>query len=359
MLHLQQLELLQFRNYTQRRLQFPKRITAICGSNGSGKTNLLDAAYYCCFSRSYFTRPEQTNVLHGAQGMRIEGIFNNGTQDYSVCAIIRETGKKELLLNGEPYKQFSQHIGRFPCVMIAPDDISLINEGGEARRKFIDTILSQTDAVYLQSLMVYQKLLQQRNSLLKQLQEQKGSMEVLDILSDQLSEQGQLIFDKRRSFITALKENVLRFYQQIAQADDGLQIQYQSQLHNGPMRERMQQSLQKDLILQRTTTGIHRDDLELKMDEQAFKTEASQGQRKSLLFALKLAEWQWLKQAKGFAPLLLLDDVFEKLDATRMHQLLEWVCTESESQVLITDTHKDRLEAHLSEIGTDYAIIQL
>ena len=136
-------------------------------------------------------------------------------------------------------------------------------------------------------------------------------------------------------------------------------MNYQSQLHNSPMRELMQQSLQKDLILQRTTTGIHRDDLEFNMDEQAFKTEASQGQRKSLLFALKLAEWQWLKQAKGFAPILLLDDVFEKLDAHRMHQLLEWVCTESDSQVLITDTHKERLEAHLNEIGSEYEIIQL
>lgn len=359
MLHLQQLELLQFRNYTQKRFLFPKRITAICGSNGSGKTNLLDAAYYCCFSRSYFTRPEQTNVLHGAQGMRIEGRFSNAEKNDTVCAIIRETGKKELLLNGEAYKQFSQHIGQFPCVMIAPDDIGLINEGGEARRKYMDTILAQTDPAYLQSLMLYQKLLQQRNSLLKQLQEQKGSMDVLDILSDQLSVQGQLIYEKRFNFITTLKENVLRFYQQIAQADDGLQVNYQSQLHNSPMRELMQQCLQKDLILQRTTTGIHRDDLEFKMDEQAFKTEASQGQRKSLLFALKLAEWQWLKQAKGFAPILLLDDVFEKLDARRMHQLLEWVCTESDSQVLITDTHKERLEAHLNEIGSEYEIIQL
>jgi DNA replication and repair protein RecF len=292
--------------------------------------------------------------------MRIEGNYLLNEEPQHLVCILRETNRKELVLNDEPYKKFSEHIGKIPCVMIAPDDVVLITGSSSERRTFIDTLLSQINKEYLIQLIDYTKLLQQRNSLLKQSSE-TGSVDesLFDVLNMQLIKRGNFLFDCRKKFLVDFLPQVATIYQRIAGKDDGLILRYESQLFTGSFEELLRASRQKDLLLQRTTTGIHRDDLLFFMGDAAFKTEASQGQRKSLLFALKLAEWQVLKEKKGFTPILLLDDVFEKLDEQRMFQLLNWVCTESDGQVFITDTHKERLQQHLQSVDIAFQLITL
>jgi DNA replication and repair protein RecF len=360
MLSVKTIKLVQFRNYPGMRFDFNGRVAGICGANGAGKTNLLDAIHYLCLTKSYFSRPDSQSVAHGRQGMRIEGHFDLGETGFKLVCILRENNRKEFSVNEEPYKKFSAHIGRFPCVMIAPDDVELVSGASEERRHFLDSILCQVDGVYLQRLITYNKVLQQRNSFLKQSAE-TGTMDeaLMEILNDQLSSSGQFIFEERKRFMGRFLPLVIAHYRKIAGKDDAVDVQYDSQLHSASMKELLQLSLQKDLALQRTGSGIHKDDLEIFMNGQSFKSQASQGQRKSLLFALKLAEWDLLKEVKGFAPILLLDDVFEKLDEHRMHNLLHWVCIENEGQVFITDTHKERLVKQLEDIGVSFQIIEL
>lgn len=360
MLRLGNISLVQFRNYVQQKFSFSERIIGICGINGTGKTNLLDAVYYLSFSKSYFSRPDSQNVHHGLAGMRIEGNYELNHEPQQLICVLRETNRKELTLNDEVYKKFSDHIGKIPCVMIAPDDTVLITGTSAERRTYLDTLLSQVNKEYLVTLIDYTRLLQQRNSLLKQFAESgRTDDSLLQVLNDQLAKKGNYIFDERKKFLQDFLPLVKSIYQRIAGKDDGLVLRYDSQLFTAGFEELLNTSRQKDFILQRTTTGIHRDDLSFFMGDAAFKTEASQGQRKSLLFALKLAEWQVLKDKKGFTPILLLDDVFEKLDEKRMFQLLSWVCTESDGQVFITDTHEERLRLQLEGVGVDFQMITL
>jgi DNA replication and repair protein RecF len=299
-------------------------------------------------------------VHHGLVGMRLEGKYDQQDEPQHLVCIVRENNRKELVLNKEAYKKSSAHIGKMPCVMIAPDDIALITGSGEERRKFIDTLLAQINTAYLQQLIDYNKVLAQRNSLLKQMAENKVPQEdLLQVLTEQLSKKGVYLFEERKKFLFEFLELVKKIYVRIAGKDDGLELQYESQLQKGDFELLLKASLNKDLLLQRTTTGIHKDDILFYMFDHVFKNEASQGQRKSLLFALKLAEWEVLKEQKGFTPILLLDDVFEKLDEERMFQLLHWVCTESDGQVFITDTHADRLSAQLKAIDLSFQLIEL
>jgi DNA replication and repair protein RecF len=360
MLQFNHLALTQYRNYLYQSFDFNKRIIGISGSNGSGKTNLLDAIYYLCFTRSYFSRTDSQNVHHGLQGMRLEARLEKNGEPATLVCILRENNKKELSVNGKEYRKFSEHIGHYPCVMIAPDDTALIAGGSEERRRFIDTLLSQLSPGYLQHLIAYTKIVQQRNSLLKAAAEHRRLDEaLLDILDEQLCEKGRFIFGERNRFATSFLPLVQAQYQAIAGKDDQVSLLYSSQLHHTGFAELLAQNRQRDLYLQRTGSGIHKDDLEISMGEQPFKTLASQGQRKSLLFALKLAEYLTLQQHKGFAPILLLDDVFEKLDAARMHNLLHKVCIEEQGQVFITDTHRERLVQAFEALGADYQLIEL
>jgi len=352
--------LTQFRNYAVRQFNFTERIVGICGSNGSGKTNLLDALYYLCFTKSYFARPDGQNVTHGMLGLRIEASLQQDAAGIKLVCILRENNRKEFSLNGVAYTRFSEHIGKFPCVMIAPDDVALISEGSEERRKFIDTILSQLYPGYLKQLIDYTKIVQQRNSLLKAGAERNYlDSELLDTLDEQLAEKAAFIFNHRSRFLQNFIPLVKQQYVLIAGKDDGIELEYESQLQQASIKELLQQNRQRDLHLQRTGCGIHKDDLVLRMLAEPFKMLASQGQRKSLLFALKLAEFITLKQHKGFAPALLLDDVFEKLDADRMHNLLQRVCVDEDGQVFITDTHKERLQQALDTLGQAYQLIEL
>ncbi len=364
MLSLKKISLLQFKNYSHRSFDFAERIIAICGKNGVGKTNLLDAIHYLCFTKSYFTRLDGNNVQHGNIGFRIEGnLLLHDKPEKAVC-ILRETGKKEFSINDDAYEKFSHHIGRYPCVVIAPDDAELITGDSKERRTFIDALLSQFDADYLQHLINYRKILEQRNSLLKSFAETGGrNFELLDVLDEQLTKPGDFIFEKRKTFLVSFLPITKRLYNEIAQPADidkeDVHLFYESELLQASFSELLKINRQKDYFAQRTTSGIHRDDMDIQMNKQSFKSIASQGQRKSLLFALKLAEMEVLKKEKRFVPLLLLDDVFEKLDEDRISNLLDKVCVENDGQVFITDTNEERLRQHLAKLNVSFEMIQL
>lgn len=360
LLQLNSISLVQFKNYLQRSFRFNSRIVGISGPNGVGKTNLLDAIYYLCFTKSYFSRLDTANAHAGTYGFRIEGELGNHEQNFNVVCILRESGRKEFMLDGDAYEKFAHHVGRFPCVIIAPDDVRIITEGSEERRRYIDAIISQLDAEYLQRLINYNKLLQQRNSYLKSIADSRFTdTGLLDVYDSQLVMDGDYIFSKRKIFLKDSIELAKDFYRKISGTDEELDLSYESQLKKGSFDELLKFSRERDLFLQRTNSGVHKDDLLLLLNGQPFRNIASQGQRKSLLFALKLSEFETLRQNKGYAPLLLLDDVFEKLDEMRMDNLLDWVCIQNDGQIFLTDSHHGRIAGHFDKLGIAYQLINL
>ena len=357
---LKSLNLIQFRNYVQRQFEFNARIVGIVGANGTGKTNILDAIYYLSFTKSYFSRPDAQNVHHAYQGMRVQGQYEINKDEISVTCILRESGKKEFYFDETIYPKMSQHIGKIPAVMIAPDDVQIITGTSEERRKLMDSLLSQIDSDYLHLLIQYNKVLQQRNGLLKWAAEQGQMDEVLlSTLNEQLVQFGIPIFEKRTEYLNQWLPMVHQLYQSIAGMADDIEIQYQSSLQNNSFEQLLNQSLAKDRAVQRSSVGIHKDDLVITIQNQSFKQEASQGQRKSLLFSIRLAEWEILKKVKGFSPILLMDDIFEKLDEQRMAHLLEWVAKETNGPVFITDTHKERVAKLLGKYVDEFQMIEI
>ena len=353
-----------YRNYESQTFHFDQRIVGICGLNGKGKTNLLDAINYICFTKSYFSTTDALNIFFGAEGFRLEAELQNeknpGIKAQKIVCIYRSSLKKEFYLDDVAYVKFSHHIGKFPCVMIAPDDIEIITGGSGERRKFLDTLISQVDAEYLQQLIIYNKVLQQRNSFLKNESFQLNfDAQLLDALDAQLIKPCEYIYQTRKEFCEKLVPLVKEFYKEISGNNEVISLAYSSYLNDNDLSKLLVSSRQKDILTQRTNAGIHKDELIFLLNENSFKTMASQGQRKSLLFACKLAEFEMLRSIKGFSPLLLLDDVFEKLDGMRMKNLLQYVCKKNNGQVFITDTHKERLEHALSEFVSHVQIIEL
>jgi DNA replication and repair protein RecF len=360
LLRLDSISLTRFKNYSFRQFVFFERIVGFCGPNGAGKTNLLDAIYYLCLTRSYFAKTDAASASFGSQGFRIDGQFTRQNEKFNTVCILRETGKKEIVLNQENYSKFSQHIGKFPVVFVAPDDILLVTGGSEERRKFIDTIISQVDPQYLTHLIQYNRVLQQRNGLLKQMAESGRYDEtLLDVLDGQMIIPGEYIFTQRKTFLETYIAEVRLKYAMIAGQEEGLDLVYQSPLQQDDLKNLLSINRQRDILAQRTTIGIHKDELEIKLKEQPLKNIASQGQRKSLLFAMKLAEFTVLQRIKGFPPILLLDDVFEKLDEKRMHNLLHWACVENNGQVFLTDTHCFRLRDALEKLLLPFQVEEL
>jgi len=360
MLRLKHLSLLQFKNYLNQSFDFSERIIGISGKNGIGKTNLLDAIYYLCFTKGYFTKQDQLNVQQGRSGFRIAGEFELNDEEVKAICILRENGKKEFLWNNEAYEKFADHIGKFPAVFVAPDDVHIITEGSEERRRFIDALLSQLEHEYLLKLIEYNRVLQHRNGLLRSFAERRDvDQSLLEVINLQLSKPGRYLYEQRKTFLSELIPLIQQFYQQISGEAYEIEITYESQLSDCSFEDLLKSYHEKDLYSQRTNAGIHKDDIDFSLQDSAFKNIASQGQRKSLLFALKLAEFTCLKKHKGFSPLLLLDDVFEKLDEARMHNLLEFVCCQNDGQIFLTDTHFERLNRALVAINQPFQVIQL
>lgn len=358
MLQVRHLALLQFKNYLEREFVFSKRIVCIYGSNGIGKTSLLDAIHYLCFTKSYFHHLDSFCVTKGTNGMRISGKIDTGRMNEITC-VLRENGKKEFALNGEQYTQFSKHIGKFPCVFITPDDTELITEGGEARRKFLDTMISQTNSQYLEQLIQYAKCLQQRNSLLKQwAMSPEKDFALLSVYSKKLHELGTEIYQTRKAYCLDYFNEVLRIYMFLSNESEHINIRYSSQLESESLLDLLDRYIDKDIYSQRTNYGVHKDDLVFTLNEMPLKQAASQGQRKSFLFSLKLAQFELIRKQFSKKPLLLLDDIFEKLDEDRSQKLIAYLF-ETDSQVFITDTHEDRLKEAFSHHPDEVEFIAL
>ncbi len=360
MLRLQKIALTHFKNYLFSPFEFSKNVVGISGLNGIGKTNLLDAIYYCCFTKSYFSPGDSLNVHFEKEGFRLEAHFDNNGDAQKVICINRGDNKKEFSVNDVAYDKLATHIGLLPAVIIAPDDVEIIIGGSEGRRRYLDTVICQLDNDYLRQLITYNKVLQQRNSLLKSFSGQEHrDLALLEIINAQLAGPGKIIFEKRSVYTDKLIPMIETFYHLIADNSEKIRFTYNSPLRGDSFENLLIKMYERDLVLQRTGAGIHKDDITFTLNDQPFKNIASQGQRKSLLFALKLAQYRLLKEHKLFSPVLLLDDVFEKLDRERMHRLLQWVCKENEGQVFITDTHSQRLKDVFEELAIDGQMIEL
>jgi DNA replication and repair protein RecF len=356
---IRKITLVQFRNYSSASFDFTASITCITGPNGSGKTNLLDAIYYLCYTKGYFSAYQQHSVKSGTDGFRVEGVFNKDEERMEVISCKWKAGKKEVVSDGAEYQKLTDHIGKYAAVMIAPDDMELINGGSELRRKWIDSILSQVDVRYLESLMHYQRVLLQRNAWLKlhTLNPPSNNAE-LDYYDAQLSEHGQYIHRGRADFIGKFTPLLNDFYHQLSGGKEAIGIEYETDLGKKELNEWLREGLQHDLRMQRTLKGIHKDDLDFTFNELDLKQFGSQGQKKSYLFALKLAQYAYLSAEQGHLPILLLDDIFEKLDQHRMEALLRIIRGPGFGQVVLTDTHAGRIEEAFGP-DADIAFIDL
>ncbi len=337
--------LLQFRNYASATFHFNAKVTCITGPNGSGKTNLLDAIYYLCYTKSYFSAYQQNTVQTGLDGFRVTGIFEYQNKQESISCKWKQ-GKKEIFLNDKEYEKINDHIGKYSSVMIAPDDISLINEGSELRRKWIDSILSQTDTTYLEKLIRYQKVIIQRNAWLKMQSFNPAANNIeLEYYNNQLEIDGSYLFKERTTFLNSFIPLLNEYYKKLTFGKEVAELNYNSELQENSLISLLNKYHNQDLKFQRTMHGIHKDELEFKLNSLSLKLYGSQGQKKSFLFALKLAQYAYLRQKQGKMPLLLLDDIFEKLDQNRMIALLGIIQdNENFGQVIITDTHPERIK---------------
>ncbi len=355
---LEKISLTQFRNYSGREFPLNTPVTGITGPNGSGKTNLLDAVYYLCYTKSYFQSREGNNVQIGTNGFRISGIWNRegaDSRDEVVC--IWKEGKKTMSLNGSEYEKLSDHIGRFNAVMIAPDDIGLINEGSELRRKYMDGILAQTDAGYLSHLLQYQKVLTQRNACLKQVSAPVNH-QLLDIYDAQLSGYGSYLVQRRLELASQLPEQISRYYLRLSRGRETVSVYYKLSAMPEELHRQLYHSRPRDLDLHRTTIGPHTEDWQFVMGENMLKTHASQGQKKSFLISLKLAHIHLLNMREKY-PLLLLDDIFEKLDRQRLQCLFALLKQFSLPQIFITHTDANDLRHQLTDFAEDVQVIEL
>ena len=340
---LRKISLFQFRNYAQSAYELRFPVTCISGKNGTGKTNLLDAVYTLCYTKSYFSATVQPTIMQGTEGYRIEGIFENeGKTDSVICKY--KNAKKEISCSGLVYEKQSEHIGKFAAVMVAPDDIEMINDGSELRRKFMDSILSQCDKNYLEALLQYQKVLQQRNAWLKMYGTSATTdASLIDYYNSLLIPAGNYLFNSRKTFLNVFIPLLQKYYTLLSDNQETANIEYQSDLHSSTFEVWLEQHLQHDLRYQRTLRGIHKDDLVFLLNGNPVKNYGSQGQKKSYLFSLKLAQYEYLKSKMNSSPVLLLDDVFEKLDQQRMESLLKIIRNPIFGQVILTDTHENRI----------------
>lgn len=349
-MQIDQLILTNFKNYEKEKFHFSPRVNCLVGRNGMGKTNLLDAIYYLCMGKSYFIPNDRHLALHGTDFFRLEGHFLREEKSERIVAKVLPGKQKELERNAVAYHKLSEHVGLLPIVIIIPDDTLLATEGSEERRRFLDNTICQLDPLYLRRLIQYQKVLRQRNAALKQMADAGRFQEsLLEVYDRQLQEPGQYIHEKRRDFTDTFNPILAEVYRLISGGAETARCRYRSALEKEPdLSALLRQNREKDRVLQRTAQGLHRDDLVFYLDDHPLKNFASQGQLKSYILALKLAQYELIRQQKNQRPLLLLDDIFDKLDQHRVEQLLSLLMEGDFGQIFITDTDEKRVSSMLS-----------
>ncbi|MDO4764025.1 MAG: DNA replication/repair protein RecF [Flavobacteriaceae bacterium] len=348
-----------FKNHSHKEFDFSPQINCFVGNNGVGKTNILDALHYLSVGKSFLNNTDIQNINENQDFFTIEGkIFNDEKED--ILKIIQQKESRKIIKkNDKNYTKIAEHIGYLPSVMISPYDQNLISDGSESRRKFLDAMISQTNAEYLFNLIQYQKTLQQRNALLKSFHKNRYfDGESLEIYNEPLCKFGKKIFEKRKEFSEEILPILQHFYDIISNHKEQISIAYQSDLEQD-FEQLLQENLEKDRILTYTSKGTHRDDLIFEMNGQSIKKIGSQGQQKTFLIALKLAQLNIIKKLTGKTPILLLDDIFDKLDDLRVAQLIELVNQEHFGQIFITDTHKERTENVVKNITEESKIFEL
>ncbi|MFC5282850.1 DNA replication/repair protein RecF [Pedobacter alpinus] len=360
-MYLKKLSLVNFKNYDEAELIFVDGANAFTGNNGAGKTNLLDAIHYLSLCKSYFNPIDSQQIKTDRDLFMLQGLFEKNSENELIACGVKKNQKKQFKRNKKEYQRLADHIGLFPLVMISPNDISLILEGSEERRKFIDTVISLTDANYLDELIIYNKALQNRNALLKQIADTgKYDPTLLEIFDDQLIVSGNKIFEKRKAFMQIFTPVFNQHYQYLTEGAEQVELVYESPLLNDSFASIIKKSLEKDRVLQRTSLGIHKDDLIFQVHaNMPLKKFGSQGQQKSFLIALKLAKYSFIYQEKGFKPLLLLDDIFDKLDDLRITKLMKMVSEDDFGQIFITDTNSERVKSVFENIGTNLNLFQI
>ena len=359
-MYLQQLSVINFKNYAEAGLTFSEGVNVFTGNNGAGKTNLLDAIHYLSLCKSYFNPIDSQQIKQGTDFFIITGNFNKNNNPEAVACSVKKNQKKQFKRNKKDYQRLADHIGLFPLVMVSPYDISIIIEGSEERRKFIDNVISQTDTHYLDELINYNKVLANRNALLKLIADTgRYDPSLLEVLDEQLTASGSVVFEKRKAFMETFTETFNQHYQYLSDNAEQVELIYESQLLQDDFSVLLKRSLERDRILERTTSGIHKDDLQFVIHGMPMKKFGSQGQQKSFLIALKLAQYSFLHKQKGFKPILLLDDIFDKLDDLRITKLMQMISNHDFGQVFITDTNVERVQNVFNRIGVEIKLFNV
>ena len=355
-MYLKHLNIINYKNIRQVEIDFSEGINCFVGKNGSGKTNLLDSIYYLSFCKSYFNPVDSQIICHDEDFFVIQGIYNRLSVDENIYAGFKKNQKKQFKRNKKEYPKLSEHIGLLPLVIISPTDERLIVESGEQRRKYIDSVISQFDKSYLEYLIRYNHALFQRNTLLKNRKNIRGNIDSqLEVWDNQLVVSGNSIFEKRAKFVEMIIPLFQNYYSYISGENEIVDLKYYSHFQDGDMISLLSESKEKDLALGYTTKGIHRDDLNLILNDYPVRRDGSQGQKKIFLIALKLAQYDFLTAHNNFSPILLFDDIFDKIDTERGNRLIELVSKENFKQIFITDTQKERLNNIISVIGKEFS----
>ena len=350
------ISLLNYRNLQEVEIAFSPKINCLIGSNGMGKTNLLDAVYYLSFCKSAINASDSSNIMHDAPFFMLQGYYcsDSGVEREVSCGLKRGE-KKQFRRDGKLYERLSDHIGSVPLVMVSPADVSMVSESGEERRRFVNAVLSQMDREYMSAMQQYNRLLLQRNKMLKDQVVDRALLEVIDM---RMSALAQPIYEARKRFVDDLRPIVAEYYKAVSGDSEQVDIQYESELADASLESILSASFEKDRIMKHTTSGVHRDDFAFTMNGHPIRRFGSQGQQKSFLVSLKFAQYEIMKRNYGFAPILLLDDVFDKLDMGRISNLLQMVASNDFGQIFITDSNKVRMAGIVDGLTQDRAYFE-
>ncbi|MFM9826579.1 DNA replication/repair protein RecF [Flavobacterium sp.] len=359
-MHLKKISLFNYKNFSEVNYEFVSKINCFVGKNGIGKTNALDAIYHLATGKSYFNPQAVQNIKHGEEFFVIDGEFEINDRNEQIVCSLKKGQKKVLKRNSKIYEKFSEHIGFIPLVIISPSDSDLIIEGSETRRKFMDGVISQLDSEYLKQLIQYQKIMSQRNALLKYFAvNYVFETDTLSIYNEQLDGYAGYLFEKRKEFINQFIPIFNKHHQAITGSEETVQLIYQSHLFDNNLLTLLEENITRDRALHYTSVGIHKDDLSFEIDHHPIKKFGSQGQQKSFLIALKLAQFEFIKNQCGLKPILLFDDIFDKLDEFRVAKIVEMVNSDTFGQLFISDTHPERTENIVKSTHQIYKIFNL
>ena len=356
---LKRISILNYKNLEQVELELSPKMNCLIGQNGMGKTNLLDAVYYLSFCKSATNPIDSQNMMHNQDFFMIQGIYltDDGTQEEVYCGMKRKQ-KKQFKRNKKEYSRLSDHIGFIPLVMVSPSDSELIAGGSEERRRFMDVVISQYDKEYLDSLIKYNKALAQRNILLKA--EHEPDEELMNVWEEMMASAGMVVYRKRVAFIQEFIPTFQSFYSFVSQDKEQVGLSYESHASQGDLLQLIRENRQRDRIIGYSTKGVHKDDLMMQLGDYPIKREGSQGQNKTYLIALKLAQFDFLhRMGSRTTPLLLLDDIFDKLDASRVEQIIKLVASDRFGQIFMTDTNREHLDRILRKIEGEYKVFEV